>query len=142
MPFKVDEYRKRMKTLSITSLAFSALGDQLLVNLGGEQLYLYDFVTTSQEDDSSHESYQSFKLDSYKSIFGEEPNDEQLSPKAKKPKQDLVPKAEVLKQKANSCFEAKNYVEAIEYYNIAIEIVSDSSILYGNRAAALMKRGW
>ncbi len=31
-----------MKTLSITSLLFSPDGKELLVNLGGEQLYLFD----------------------------------------------------------------------------------------------------
>ena len=39
---RVDEYRKRMKTLSITFLSFSPDGKELLVNLGGEQLYLFD----------------------------------------------------------------------------------------------------
>lgn len=31
-----------MKTLSVTYLTFSPDGKELLVNLGGEQLYLYD----------------------------------------------------------------------------------------------------
>lgn len=54
----------------------------------------------------------------------------------------LPPKAEELKAKANSCFEQANYLEAIEFYNLAILETSDSPILYGNRAAALMKRNW
>ncbi len=39
-------------------------------------------------------------------------------------------------------FEQENYIEAIEYYNVAIQLSSESPILYGNRAAALMKRNW
>ena len=54
----------------------------------------------------------------------------------------LPQKAELLKQKANSSFEEQNYLEAIEFYNEAIQIAPDSPILYGNRAAALMKRNW
>lgn len=42
LPKRIEEYRKRMKTLSITSLLFSPDGKELLVNLGGEQLYLFD----------------------------------------------------------------------------------------------------
>jgi WD and tetratricopeptide repeats protein 1 len=46
--------------------------------------------------------------------------------------------------KANKHFENQNYIEAIKYYNLAIEEagVEVSPILYGNRAAALIKRNW
>lgn len=123
-----------MKTLSVTSLTFSAMGDQLLVNLGGEQLYLYDFVTHENE----HFTDRSFKFDSYKTIFA----NEIISDEKETTKLDLTPEAELLKQKANSFFEAKNYVEAVEFYNQAIEKMPHSAVLFGNRAAALMKRGW
>lgn len=122
-----------MKTLSITFLTFNSLGNELLVNLGGEQLYLYDFVTYD-----AHSSYRMFKFDSYAEILKKE----NLTDEDKKTKIDLTPKADLLKQKANSFFESKNYVEAIEFYNQAIEIVPNSAILFGNRAAALIKRGW
>ena len=39
-------------------------------------------------------------------------------------------------------FEEGNYYEAIRFYNKAIDEISNSPILYGNRAAALMKRNW
>ena len=57
-------------------------------------------------------------------------------------KNKLPTKAEILKQKANSRFEEQNYLEAIEFYNQGILIAPDSPILFGNRAAALMKRNW
>jgi len=60
--------------------------------------------------------------------------------KRKKPK--LPVKAEELKAKANVCFESQKYLEAIEYYNLAIQIAPDSPVLYANRAAALLKRNW
>jgi WD and tetratricopeptide repeats protein 1 len=49
---------------------------------------------------------------------------------------------ENLKIKANKLFEDGNYYESIVFYNKAISEISNSSILFGNRAAALMKRGW
>lgn len=136
-----------MKTLSITFLTFSPSGDQLLVNLGGEQLYLYDFIPHQSDEESS---VRSFKFDSYRELFKSSPTSnvddkdktsEKTTTTSKK-SSDLPPKAEELKVKANGCFEAKHYVEAIEYYNKAIDIAPYSPILYGNRAAALMKRLW
>lgn len=46
LPTRIQEYQKRMKTLSITFLSFSPDGNELLVNLGGEQLYLFDLAMT------------------------------------------------------------------------------------------------
>lgn len=139
-----------MKTLSITFLTFSPSGDQLLVNLGGEQLYLYDFLPHQSDEDSS---VRSFKFDSYRELFksssastsnvdDKDKTSEKTTTTTTKKSSDLPPKAEELKVKANGCFEAKHYVEAIEYYNKAIDIAPYSPILYGNRAAALMKRLW
>lgn len=120
-----------MKTLSVTFLTFSPLGDQLLVNLGGEQLYLYDFITHDIE--SAPITY-----DSYRTMFKEE----KIEINREKSKVELPSSVDFLKQKANYYFEGKKYVEAIEKYNEAIELFDSSPILFGNRAAALMKRGW
>lgn len=51
-----------MKTLSVTFVTFSPNGDELMVNLGGEQLYLFNIKNSSTND---------FKLryDSYKELF-------------------------------------------------------------------------
>ena len=56
-----------MKTLSVTFITFNSFGNELLVNLGGEQLYLYDFVTYDV-----HSSSRLFKFDSYAEIFKKE----------------------------------------------------------------------
>ena len=60
----------------------------------------------------------------------------------KRKKYKLPLKAEELKQKANVSFEQQNYFEAIEFYNLALQIAPDSPILYSNRAVSLMKRNW
>lgn len=43
---------------------------------------------------------------------------------------------------ANYAFESQNYSGAVRLYNQAISLCADSAVLYGNRAAALMKRDW
>ena len=60
----------------------------------------------------------------------------------RKPVRPLPPHVEAVKLKANAAFDKKSYNRAIFLYNQAISMVSDSPILYGNRAAAYMKRGW
>lgn len=149
LPKRIEEYRRRMKTLSITFLSFNPSGTELLANLGGEQLYLFNLF-----DDLS----KPIKYDAYKTLFDESDQIE-ISPASRssssetipesdsqkannKKKIKLSPKAESLKLKANASFEEQNYVEAIDYYNQAIILAENSPILYGNRAATLMKRNW
>ena len=61
LPKKINEYRKRMKTLSCTFLTFSPNGQELLVNLGGEQLYIFDAKIGSQNPSRMHFKYNSFR---------------------------------------------------------------------------------
>uniref|UniRef100_T1IVI1 WD and tetratricopeptide repeats protein 1 n=1 Tax=Strigamia maritima TaxID=126957 RepID=T1IVI1_STRMM len=42
LPIKHKDYKKRYRTLASTYLTFSPDGGELLVNLGGEQIYLFD----------------------------------------------------------------------------------------------------
>ncbi len=39
---RLAEYRKRMKSLAVTYLTYNQHGTELLVNLSGEQIYLFD----------------------------------------------------------------------------------------------------
>jgi hypothetical protein len=43
-PMLFDDYRRRMRQLSVTNLTFDERGTELLVNLGGEHIYLFDVV--------------------------------------------------------------------------------------------------
>ena len=56
--------------------------------------------------------------------------------------QPLSKAVEVIKKRANAVFDNQQYCQAILLYNKAISITPDSAILYGNRAAAYMKRKW
>ena len=42
LPQKQQDYIKRYRTLASTYLTFSPDGSELLVNLGGEQIYLFN----------------------------------------------------------------------------------------------------
>lgn len=49
---------------------------------------------------------------------------------------------EAIKLKANAAFEQENYNQAIKLYNQALSMCADQPVLYGNRAAAYLKRSW
>lgn len=42
LPQKHHDYRRKYRTLASTYVTFSPDGNELLVNLGGEQVYLFD----------------------------------------------------------------------------------------------------
>nr|CAD7407844.1 unnamed protein product [Timema poppensis] len=42
LPVKQQDYKKKYRNLASTYVTFSADGNELLVNLGGEQIYLFD----------------------------------------------------------------------------------------------------
>ena len=62
--------------------------------------------------------------------------------RAKLDKKPLPLGVDALKKKANAYFEKEQYTKAIILYNQAIARAPNASMLYGNRAAAYMKRKW
>ncbi|XP_075551890.1 WD and tetratricopeptide repeats 1 [Dermacentor variabilis] len=170
--------RKRYRTLASTYVAFSPDGSELLANLGGEQIYLFNINHPRQP--------KSFDLQSFTSSLhsnglcknlaegGSSPangfsthkngisngmvsngmkqngivastdappvsSSTKWGPANSKP---LPPHVEAIKCKANEKFGKQKYTLAIDLYNKAIRMVSDSPVLYCNRAAAFMKRAW
>lgn len=53
IPARVTEYSRKMRMLAATHVTFSPDGRDLLVNLGGEQIYLYNI----------YDSKKSYRLD-------------------------------------------------------------------------------
>jgi WD and tetratricopeptide repeat-containing protein 1 len=47
-----------------------------------------------------------------------------------------------VKQQANDAFSQQHWTQAIQLYSLGIHQASDNAMLYGNRAAAYMKRKW
>lgn len=61
-----------------------------------------------------------------------------------KVKQKLPAEVEQMKKEGNANLEKEKYLQAIQQYTLAIRKAQekDCSILYLNRATALMKRNW
>jgi len=160
--YKQKEYRRRLRYLCSTYMAFSPQGNELLVNVGGEQLYLFDlyanqkalFQPTLEKCCKSKKSGANGALKSSSSndgtvcqlsrsaltssfSFFSEVNTKQV-PQHKK----LPHAAEQLKEKANELFGQQNFTPAIMMYNAALNLAPTSSVLFGNRAAAFIKRAW
>lgn len=174
LPIKQQDYRKKYRTLASTYLTFSPDGSELLVNLGGEQIYLFDInnnrrpktldiqaffsLTNGITRDCYHSSKCSSQsgssangittngvtngasrpLPSTSGIHMSESRD-CVKKKATKP---LSAKGELLKLQANAVFEKQQFTLAINLYNEALQVAPDAAVLYANRAAAYMKRGW
>uniref|UniRef100_A0A8C0XZT6 WD and tetratricopeptide repeats 1 n=1 Tax=Cyprinus carpio carpio TaxID=630221 RepID=A0A8C0XZT6_CYPCA len=55
---------------------------------------------------------------------------------------DLPPHLERIKQQANDAFARQQWTRAIQLYSLGIHEAGHNAMLYGNRAAAYMKRKW
>ncbi|XP_046570882.1 WD and tetratricopeptide repeats protein 1-like isoform X1 [Haliotis rubra] len=184
LPQKQSDYKKKYRTLAATYVTFSPDGAELLVNLGGEQIYLFDVNRKRQAQKfdltnflspngvvkeaaaaaaCSHTNGFSLHrngtttngvtngvtkhsvLTSSAACVAARDSDDAMPKTIKRHKADtknLGPLVETLKKRANSCFEKEQYTKAIMLYNQAIARAPHGPVLYGNRAAAYMKRKW
>ncbi|RZF46444.1 hypothetical protein LSTR_LSTR012519 [Laodelphax striatellus] len=137
----VKNPNNKYKCIPATYVTFGPDGVDLLVNLGGEQIYLFDILRQS--------SPKSFNLPKYalpKEYGGSAKpctnGYAQHVDSAESKKKPLPADIEDLKLSANTLFDGGEYSRAIRIYNEAIMKFSQGSLLYGNRAAAYMKRNW
>ncbi|GAB6027757.1 WD and tetratricopeptide repeats [Chamberlinius hualienensis] len=144
LPMKQSDYKRKYRALAATYLTFSPDGKELLLNLGGEQIYIFNvtqptLVKLFDKDDFLPVSTTKCKenMNGYSNgVVSAVKHHESFSSKG------LSPKAKVLKQRANGLFEKHEYNAAIHLYNRAIEIDLKAAVLYENRAASFMKRAW
>jgi len=135
-------FHRRLRPLTSTYITYNKDGTELLCNLGGEQIYLYDkfalYSTSSPINlavinncDKKNEENINGNSNGYKNGH---------SKPAFKP---LPANIEAVKMLANAEFESQDYSKAVSLYNQALALHNDlHPILNGNRAAALMKRKW
>lgn len=109
-----------------TYLAFSPDGRELLVNIGAEQIYLYDIYSTKQPE----------YLDLPPLSVVHSNRD------AKRPKLMVSDEVDQMKQQGNDLLDKEKFTEAINQYSSAIQESPKYPALYLNRATALMKRKW
>ena len=151
---------KPFNTLATTYLTFSPDGRELLVNLSGEHVYLYnalhyqealryDFIENEDESDVP-DTVVSCHHTSYCTWNGvKRPEDLAVcSRKLSKLSPDTAyhcvvsEQVERLKEKGLEFHKAKKYVEAVREFSSAIRLCPTWHVLYTLRAAALYERRW
>ncbi|OXU18828.1 hypothetical protein TSAR_011669 [Trichomalopsis sarcophagae] len=137
--------RDSCKRYSSTYVTFNDDGNELLVNMGGEHIYLFDI--------NNHGNSRSFivPVELETNTGDQDCNDPCVKDnRAQIIFQDMSAlnisefssEVEELQLKANKAFEEERYANAITLYNEAISLCPYSAKLYGNRAATYMKRAW
>ena len=126
--------------IAATYVCFSPCGQELLANLSGEQVYLYN--TVNLDDCIKYVAGDDGMLSLNKplhSIPGSScshtappPLDEGEVPSA----------ARELRNKGNEYYQRKQYTESIIHYSNAIQECPHWHILFSNRATALVSRNW
>ena len=160
-PAKSDQANK----LYVTTYAnFSPNGEEIIQNLGGEHVYIYNLkngnsdTLTSVSSDAHKNGYCKnglnhrkvvkhkngySKVESYtyakRKLFKEENSNNNS---AKILTDDLPKLASSYKLHGNDAFSQENYYQAIRWYDKALKLSPYSSVLLANKAAALLKRGW
>ena len=179
--------RTKRRSVVATYLTFGPAGRELLVNLGGEQLYLFDirlhhsplhYTPSSFSSDPPGSSTRNGIIHSDTPAVPKvpaKPAEACVIPPAAKAglngstngytltkkvgtcrghqgssgtswrngeTYQLPTAAQHLKGRANEEFERKNYWAAINLYNEALIVAPEAAVLYANRAAAYLKRGW
>ncbi|XP_050348360.1 WD and tetratricopeptide repeats protein 1 isoform X2 [Nymphalis io] len=125
---------------STTYVAFSNNGNELLVNLGSEQVYLFDINTARRP--VLVESFIIQHNHGYREgegkparVGGDGANGTLETPA-------LPERVRQLKEMANEHVNKGNYTNAVELYSRALAEWPRCAVLHSNRAAALMRRAW
>lgn len=119
LPRKLEEYKRRYRSLAATYVTFDPTGRYLLANIGGEHIYLYDICTPKQPFSELPE-------------LGTEESNHVALPS----------ELEQLKFKANAAFHQQQFTTAIGLYGKALLKAPRTAVLYSNRAAAFLRRNW
>ncbi|XP_054722038.1 WD and tetratricopeptide repeats protein 1-like [Uloborus diversus] len=166
LPLKQDDFKRRYRTLTATYVAFSPDGSEMLANLGGEQIYLFDilkrrkqmsfdmseFIPPTKEADDvlapkNGSTTNGLMTNSVTSFHCEEnhsdPNVARNAESVNRMRvQSLPTRVERIKRRANEAFEKREYPLAISLYSKAIFVYPEGATLYANRAAAYLRRAW
>ncbi|KAG8198426.1 hypothetical protein JTE90_021667 [Oedothorax gibbosus] len=155
--YQDGDYMHR-RTLNVTYLAFSPDGNELLANLGGEHIYLFNIKNkrrqmvlnlmdlckpicmSSTEDGVVSQNGPYFEKgnqnDLIMSLYEHDCSPYTWSSPSEKTKYER------LKLKADELMDQEYFCEAIDAYTTAIYHFPKIASLYANRASALIKREW
>lgn len=101
LPQKLDDYRRRFRSLASTYVTFDSSGRYILANLGGEQIYLYDCLTPK------------FPITQVPLLDKEPFHGTEIF--------TLPPEIEQIKIQANAAFQQRQYTTAIGLYSKVIQ---------------------
>lgn len=147
---------------AITYLTFNAAGTELLVNMGGDHIYLYDLLNAEQPvylnlpeykmntntfppsettlSNDQQDSVSNCSIDAASSVTTT--NNGESSGAASTSRRKLPEHIEVYKKMGNEFLENEKYLRAIDQYSEAIALSPECPVLYLNRATAYMRRLW
>lgn len=139
-----DESSHTYKPLSVTHVGFNSAGNELIVNIGGEQIYIFNVFDRIDEPDA---------LQSLKEILGKGSPNGENGYVCRKP----TPRFKKLRERAKIHFGNKEYTDAIDAYSTAIaecdrlwskgrksqeSCAGDLCLLLSNRGASYLRRRW
>lgn len=144
LPGAEVKFHRRLRPLASTYIAYNSSGTELVCNLGGEQVYLYDkwalYSTSCTQYNMAVIKHCDKPGQAHSNGYNKGENGKQSTVKTTR---HLSSGVETVKLAANGEFEAGNHNQAVSLYNQALVLHgSPHPILCGNRAAALMKRAW
>jgi len=143
LPSLETKYNTNLRPLVCTYLAFSERGNDMVTHLGGEHVYYYDKFRL-HETEPQPSMMQTLSVIKSCDINPPMPTAtaECNPPQGPKPSAAPLPaNVEKIKAAANAEFEQEDYTAAICLYNVAL-CRCEHAVLYGNRAAAFIKRNY
>ncbi|XP_042242617.1 LOW QUALITY PROTEIN: WD and tetratricopeptide repeats protein 1-like [Homarus americanus] len=159
LPDKLKEYYRHYRTLATNYLTYSADGTELLANLGGEHIYLFNpsnpqyprhftagnplkhQIHSKDSDGPSNGVCKSVTSNTNGISSHITGGLDRLPPYCHTPVPPLPPQAETLKAGLTRHLQLRNTSLPSSCIQAA-QISPNSAVLYSNRAAALMKRKW
>jgi len=140
LPILENKYKTNLRPLVCTYLAFSERGNDMVTHLGGEHVYYYDKFRL-HESEPQPSVMQTLAVIKGCDINPPMPSADGHQPKGVKSSASLPVDIEKIKAAANAEFEQEDYTAAICLYNVAL-CRCQHAVLYGNRAAAFIKRDY
>ena len=149
-----------MNSFATTYLSFSPDGKELLVNLSGEHIYLYNALHYEEalkykfveESADSTDSYKPAASLSHPCTMNGVRRDGEMAALSQSLSRELSPTAvpqcavdnqvQELKEKGSDFHNAGKYIEAVSEFSAAIKLCPSWHVLYTLRAASLYGRRW
>ena len=152
--------RRAFNNLASTYLTFSRSGTELLVNLSGEHVYLYDLTNFCEALRYDFDKSDSTSIPKLQSCSINYPRTQSTdvrrltttpfvysmqsisSPAEPLSETSVSEQVKCIKERGNELYRVGNAIEAVEQYSKAIALCPMWHVLYSNRATALFSRKW